>query len=78
MTSAERFRKVMELTHLNLKGRDYRCRIFENRQLHDLAILQLEEMNLADLEENAGRSDASAFGQHGRDGVVLCDELVRL
>ena len=61
-----------------LKGRYYRCRILENRQLYDLAILQPLKMNLGDLEEDPGRPDASAFGEHDRDGVVLCDELVRL
>ena len=66
------------LSSIALNGRDCRSRILENRQLHDLAILQPEETDLADLEEDAGRPDASAFGQHDRDGVVLCDEWVRL
>jgi hypothetical protein len=35
-------------------------------------------MDLADLEEDVGRPDESALGQHDRDEVVLCDELARL
>src|SRR6516165_10117460 len=47
--------RVERLSLIALKGRDYWCRILENRQLHDLAILQPKEMDLGDLEEDAGR-----------------------